>query len=270
MQPSENRRASPLSKTKHAIRSSVVLAVLAVAVGGCSSMKSQPDPIRDPAQRLLPRFTEAVTGPAGAMLTNLNGYHCQFAISFATSGNDQLTATGELHSRGGKLCFEPVFKKAKRKGPDTGSFVLIWDVAAGRGFVLSDALQGLAPIGPPSNDTNIFTGTNSAPATDLQVEHAKDLNGLATRIESQDASQPFTLTLSDIKPDLPPPGMFAPPDDFTKYDSEGALLSELVARQRTAMGMDRRDDGELGPYKSEPGTQRPRDSNNPGYSAPGY
>jgi hypothetical protein len=237
-------------------------AMLALCAGGCTNTGSQVDPIREPVQRLLPRMTEVVTGPAGALLTNLNGFHGQFTISFGAPGDEELvatlTATGELFERDGKLCFEPVFKKAKRKSMDTGAFSLIWDVAANRGYVLSDALQGFAPVAPEAD------GDAGKPA-ELRVELAKDLNGLAVRIQSMDTLRPFTLTLSDIKPGLPPPEMFVPPDGFTRYDSEGALLSELATRQRTVMGPSRRDEGELKPYVSDPSAQPPRNTVGGGY-----
>ena len=234
--------------------------MLALCAGGCSSTNSQVDPIREPVQRLLPRLTEVVTGPAGGLLTNLDGYHGQFTISFGAPGENQLMVTGELHERDGKLCFEPVFKKGKRKDIDAGAFSLIWDVSAKSGYVLSEGLQGFAPVA-----TVEAGGGESNTLAGLRVERANDLNGLATRIESTDSLRPFTLTLSDIKPGLPSPSMFVAPDGFTRYESEGALLGELAARQRTVMGVGRKQDGELGPYKSEPGMQRPGGASGPGY-----
>jgi hypothetical protein len=227
--------------------------MLALFTGGCTSTNSQVDPIREPVQRLLPRLTEVVTGPAGGLLTNLDGYDGQFTVSFGAPGENQLMATGELHERDGKLCFEPVFKKGKRKDVDAGAFSLIWDTVGKSGYVLSEGLQGFAPV------TMVEAGgEESNNAAGLRVERANDLNGLATRIESLNAMRPFTLTLSDIKPGLPSPNLFVAPDGFTRYESEGALLGELLARQRTVMGMGRKQDGELGPYNSEPSLERPR------------
>ena len=246
------------------------LALLGLWAGGCSSSKNQVDPTREPAQMLLPRLTDAVTGPAAGLLTNLDGFDGQFTIDFGSTGVDELTATGEVHERGGLLCFEPVFKTLNRKGIGAGAFTVIWDAAGRRGYVLSDALQGFAPVVPQVESTNTTAAGDSGKATELRVDRADHLNGLAVRIQSLDAEQPFTLTLSGVKPGLPPPEIFVPPDGFTRYDSEGAMLSELATRARTVMGIGRRDEGALGPYKSEPGAQRPRDDNNPGYSTPGY
>ena len=215
--------------------------------------------MRAPVQMQLPRLTEVVTGPAAGLLTNLNGFHGRFTIAFGAPWDGQMTVAGELHERDGKLCFEPAFKKTKRKDIDAGEFSLIWDVTGKSGYVLSEGLQGYAPVAEVPN------GGDSNQPVGLRIERDKSLNGLATRIESQDNLRPFTFTLSDIKPGLPPPDLFVAPDGFTRYDSEGALLNEMAARQRTVMGLGRKQDGELGPYNSEPGAQRPRNVNAPGY-----
>ncbi|HXD00117.1 MAG TPA: hypothetical protein VN048_12305 [Verrucomicrobiae bacterium] len=246
--------------TKPAFWPAAMALALAFFAGGCSGTKPQPDPAREPVQMLLPRLTEVVTGPAAGLLTNLDGFHGQFTISFGAPGENQWMTTGELYERDGKLCFEPVFKKSKRKDVDAGAFSLIWDAAAKSGYVLSDGLQGFAPVAAVeagAGESNNVAG--------WRVERANHLNGLATRIESLDELRPFTLTLSDIKPGLPSPNLFVAPDGFTRYESEGALLGELLARQRTVMGMGRKQDGELGPYNSEPSLERPRGSAGSGY-----
>jgi hypothetical protein len=234
------------------------LAALSLFAGGCAHTGNTVDPSREPAQLLLPRLTMAVTGSAAQLLTNLDGFHCQFSINFGAPGQDALTVSGELHERGGKLCFAPVFKRANRKGLDAGGFIVIWDATGKQGYVFSDALQGFAPVVPD---------TAAAGAPELQVSRANDLNGLAVRIQSTDALRPFTLTLSGIKPGLPPEDMFAPPDGFTKYQSEAALLEELAARQRTVMGPTRKNEGGLGDYTvTQPnGQTRPRNDANPAY-----
>jgi hypothetical protein len=226
------------------------LLALAFAAGGCSSTAPRLDPAREPVQILLPKLTSAVTGPAASLLTNLDGFHCQFSINFGDPERQELTVTGELRERGGKLCFEPVFKPAGKKSPGAGGFILIWDAAGKQGYVLSDALQGVAPVAPDAG---------TAKPADFRVERSQDLNGLAVSIQSTDTLQPFTLTLSGIKPVPPPEGLFTPPDGFTKYDSETTLLDELATRQRTVMGPSKKDEGELGDYKiNQPASAQPR------------
>jgi hypothetical protein len=238
---------------------------LAVGAGGCANTSPQEDPVRGPAQMLLPRLTEALTGPAAGLLTNLDGYQGQFTISLGTDGENERVVTGALHERDGKLCYEPVFKKSKRKSFDAGAFSLIWDTVGKQGYILSDALQGFAPVAREPGGMNTSNGGDAAKPAELRVERAKDLNGLATRIQSLDPLGPFTLTLSGVRPGLPPVEMFVPPDGFTKYESESALLGELAARQRTVMGPGRKFEGDLEPYQQSPGTQRP-----PGNTGPGY
>jgi hypothetical protein len=231
---------------------------LALLAGGCASKAPLPDPMREPAQRLMPRLTDVVTGPATSLLTNLNGYRARFTIDFGSSGTNELAVSGDLQSRDGRLCFEPVFKPGKHhKGMDAGGFILIWDVAGNSGYVLSDALQGFAPLRPVVG--TVYTNTDA-----FRVERAKDLNGLATRIEGADPVRPFTLTLSDIRPELPPPDIFAAPDSFTKYDSEGMLLGELAARERAVAGAGRKESEEAEPAGPEPSPPPPT-SHGPGY-----
>jgi hypothetical protein len=258
MQPSKPGWMRHSHMVKTGLRSAALGLAVAVLAGGCASKAPLPDPIREPVQRLLPRLTEAVTGPAAGLLTNLNGYHAHFTIDFGSNGMEELTASGDLQSRDGKLCFEPVFKQGKHKGVDAGGFILIWDTAGKSGFVLSDALQGFAPVGPAFGTT--YTNISA-----LRVEQAKDLNGLATRIEWSDPARPFTMTLSDIKPGPPPPDIFVPPDGFTKYDSEGVLLGELAARQRAVMGANRKQSEDLEPNTPEPSPQPPSTGNGVGY-----
>jgi hypothetical protein len=229
---------------------------LAFLAGGCASKAPLPDPIHEPVQRLLPRLTEVVTGPAAGLLTNLNGYRARFTIDFGSNAFEELSASGDLQARDGKLCFEPVFKQGKHKGMDAGGFILIWDTTGKSGFVLSDALQGYAPVGSAFGAAYTNAGA-------WKVEPAKNFNGLATRIECDDPRRPFTLTLSDIKPELPPPDIFVPPDGFTKYDSEGLLLGELAARQRAVIGANRKPSEEE-PSAPEPGLP-PTPSHGPGY-----
>lgn len=242
---------------KAASRPALMWLALALLAGGCASKAPLPDPIHEPVQRLLPRLTEAVTGPAAGLLTNLNGYHARFTIDFGSNAFEELSASGDLQSRDGKLCFEPVFKHGKHKGMDAGGFILIWDAAGKSGFVLSDSLQGFAPVGTAFG--TVYTNAGS-----WKVEQARNWNGLATRIQCDDPRRPFTLTLSDIKPELPPPDIFVTPDGFTKYDSEGLLLGELAARQRAVIGASRKSSEESEPSAPEPGLPPPT-SHGPGY-----
>jgi hypothetical protein len=55
-------------------------------------------------------------------------------------------------------------------------------------------------------------------------------------IHSLQSPQEFTLTLTKIQDSAPAAQLFLPPDGFTKYDSEVALLTELAIRERGVEG----------------------------------
>jgi hypothetical protein len=231
-------------------------AAFGLVAAGCTHTKPA-DPDREPVQLLLPRLTAAMTGPAATLLTNVDGFHGGFTISFGEPGHENSTLSGMLYERGGKLYFEPAFNASKRLAKATGRFSLIWDAASQRGYVLSEALQGYAPLNAPVPGSAAPPDGKPPVPTPIQADQAKKLNGLATRIQSNDPAHPFTFTLSDVTPGLPPEQMFSPPDDFIRFETESALLSELASRQRAVMGP-QRNEGALGDYNSNPSSQRPR------------
>ncbi|MGD0615262.1 MAG: hypothetical protein ABSA69_07470 [Verrucomicrobiota bacterium] len=199
-----------------------------------------------------------MTGPAAVFLTNLDGFSAQATLTIQTAAAGAHTISGQLLERRGKLFFEPLPGKSAGKHADPGQFSFIWDAAAGRGYVLSEALQGYAPFGstvrfaPPAiqpsaipvepfqdHPVNEAMATcpagNGSPAA-FHLLCARDLNGLAVRIESTNEPVPFTLTLSKVRIDRPAEGLFEPPEGFTKYQSEEALLNELAAREQSLRG----------------------------------
>jgi len=88
---------------------------------------------------------------------------------------------------------------------------------------------------PVNAEAAACTNSDGGQAT-FQLLCARDLNGLALRIESTNGPLPFTLTLSKVRIDRPADGLFQPPEGFTKYDSEQALLSELASREQSLQG----------------------------------
>lgn len=249
----------PKHRPTETVLSTIFLSVaIAFAAAGCTHT-TPIDPDREPVQLLLPRLTAAMTGPAATLLTNLDGFHGRFTLSFGAPGQENSTLTGMLYERGGKLYFEPAFNASKRLAKATGRFSLIWDAAGQRGYVLSEALQAYAPVNAPIPEPVVPAAGKPAAPTPIQADQAKNLNGLATRIQSSDPAHPFTFTLSGITLGLPPEQMFSPPEDFTRLQTESALLSELASRQRTVMGP-QRPEGVLGDYNSNPSSQRPRNT----------
>jgi hypothetical protein len=160
--------------------------------------------------------------------------------------------SGQLLSRGSKLFFEPEHTSGKQAR--AGQFSFIWDATSNKGYILSEALQGYAPIASAVWCTNLFVQGSSTTAEKVEgyrverttavvvasdgkqsrfeVSRARDLGGLAIRIGSIEDPSPFTVRLSQIRLEQPPENLFLPPDGFTGYESEEAMMNELAARQQ--------------------------------------
>ncbi len=189
-----------------------------------------------------------LNGPINLLLTNTAGFDARVEVqgdpAFAHN------STGQLLCRGSKLLFAP--------DPDSdpsiriGKFIFIWDVAEGRGLVLSEALQGYAPASTGLRATNLvlqatpggpqqfgghtcqphdaLVSMNNGSTAAFRVLRATDLNGFPVQIASRNAS--LTLALSRIRFEVPPLDVFSPPEGFSKYSSPEAMADELASRQR--------------------------------------
>jgi hypothetical protein len=164
---------------------------------------------------------------------------------------------GYLTGRGGKLLFTPEASGAKGKRMREAGISFIWNVAEERGYMLSEALQGCAPISSSVG----YTVAASAPApgqpaagnveghaceaqdvavtgsdgstTSLRVWRAADLKGLPVQIAMQpDLAKPV-FHLSKIHQATPSPEIFVAPAGFTKYHSVDAMMSELKVRMQS-------------------------------------
>jgi len=205
----------------------------------------------------VPKMTAVTMWPLSALLTNGQAYESEITM---TLGNAEppLTLSGQLLVRGGKLRVEGAFEKGGRKPKGTGDFGVIWDEAAHQGYVFSEALQGYAPISAAVRCTNVATqvmtetterieghptdrakvtmaGSDGQTVT-VQLERAQDLGKAPLRIDLISGPQPFTVVLSKVLPIVPAEELFSPPDGFTKYTNETAMLDELTARQYSTGG----------------------------------
>jgi hypothetical protein len=215
---------------------------------GCASNDSH-NSLAGATETLLPKLTSVVTGPTGTFLTNGNGFQAEFTISFDGAPGSSLNLSGQVFAKGGKLRFEAVTPGAKPKHQD--EFGVVWDAAALRGYVFSEALQGFAPINGMTRFTNLteaFTGSpeqweghlvgranvngtaSEGRVISLQLLRAQDLGNLPVQVRSLSPLPAFTLTLTKIRPIVSAEELFVSPDGFTKYDNETALVSELSAR----------------------------------------
>jgi hypothetical protein len=207
-----------------------------------------------------------LTGPAALLLTNVPGFSAAAEVQAESSMSAQRTVSGQLLGRGSKLLFAPSTDELADAQHQPGGYSFIWDVAQSRGYVLSEALQGYAPVASALHVTNIETVLGKAAAQRLaghpcesatvtaqtaegtaasfQVLRAMDLNGFPARIESAADARSMVLTFSKIRLEAPSADIFSPPEGFTKYPSPEAMADELAARQHN---LRRRSSGQIDP-----------------------
>jgi len=208
------------------------------------------------AELTLPRLTALVTGPVAIGLTNQSGFEAECILTLPGAANAPRKLPGRIFAQGGKLRLDTVADHAKSRGGN--DFSVIWDADANRGYVLSEGLQGYAALQRSVQFSNVLTRTITAPpdrleghpvdhalltgqgnggqSFALQLTRAEDLGHLPLELRSDGEPGAFDLTLSNHRLIQPAAAMFLPPDDFTRYASETALLEELVAREHDVFG----------------------------------
>src|SRR5262249_4349796 len=121
-----------------------------------------------------------------------------------------------------------------------------------RGFVLSDALQGFAPVSASLQFTNLVRADAGATehydghacqGQDITVQmsdglnfafhalQAADLDGLALQIRAKAGSSPLTLSLSKVRRQKVSAEDFTRFEGFTSYKSPEAMADELAAQE---------------------------------------
>ncbi len=194
-----------------------------------------------------------MTGPASVLLTNSPGFSARVEVQPQGSSAITKGSSGQLLGRGTRLLYAPDTDESTDTHGRSGGYIYIWDVAQKRGYVLSEALQGYAPVTADLQITNVlvetgkgvaqrFSGHPCEPATAavslvdgtiarFELLRAIDLSGFPVRIESATNSINFALTFSKVRFEPPPDKVFLPPEDFTKYTTPEAMADELAARQ---------------------------------------
>ena len=210
---------------------------------GCFSSSDSKNFSGSSIETLPPVF---LTGPPAALLTNAGSFSAHIVMSNQFRASK--TLAGELFVRDGKL----LFAAEPRKNNPGGAFAYVADLVNGQGFVWSEALQGYAPVHlssiPSSLSTHLNDSLTKLDGHPCQVEEAivkmsdgstasfkafraLNFNRVPLLITSISNSPPVELSLSKIRPTAPPADVFAPPTDFTKYDSAETMVTELILRQ---------------------------------------
>lgn len=221
-----------------------------------------------------PRFPDFIRAPMGLLLTNSGGFSAvaEVRATLAFSDAEQMVS-GQLLSRGNKLLFAPHEAESKDKPERGGGFMFIWDVPAGTGFVISEALQGYAPFSNEMRVTNVAAharpGTGEKVAghscivsdvtmqssdgttAEFDVARAADINNVPVQMRSHATTNMIarTVTLSKILLQVPAADLFAPPEGFTRYSSAEAMADEIAARKRN---LRRGNRGALEPIEMPP------------------
>ncbi len=222
---------------------------------GCSG--SRHDSTRGPAfvKVYTPEPPAFLSGPAVLLLTNSPGFSARVTLPAAAPESERPTA-GQLLVRGSRLIFLPDQIEAREKHIRNAGFSYIWDAASNSGYLLSEALQGYAPVsGASMQVTNLViaprpgnrekvSGHLCEPASALiqlhsgvnatyDVLRAPELKQLPLRIASAGNTAPLSLTLSKVRLESPQADLFEPPASFTKYASPEVMVDELAMRQNS-------------------------------------
>ena len=239
----------PQPRLAHTAAVVLSLLTLSLLIAGCAHTSRTELEAGGAFAPLPPVF---LTGPAGVLLTNVEGFSAHVVMTSNSLEPQQNATSGELLGRGGKLLFAPGPGKLNKKY-SRGGFSFIWDVPAGHGTVLSEALQAYAPVSVSASPTNLIShpaggaspslngqaGEEGEAIVDLangsratfRLVRAADLKGFPLHLSSVSNIPPFTLSFSKIRLASPPAELFVPPNGFTKYESPEAMMTELLMRQ---------------------------------------
>ena len=226
--------------------------LVGLLAAGCSSPHpGRHDLLMEAGSVETPAF---LAGPTSQLFSNSPGFMARTTLATPKAGGPSRTVSGELLGRGVELTYVP-------GGKSDRSF--IWNVATARGYMLSGQLQGYAPTSTPGLPTPLSEAPGAKPAAteslnghpvqvrNLQatlpdgtlatytVWQATDLNGLPVRLQETSGPESFTLDLTEIQRQAPPPEVFQPPAGFTAYANPQAIQDEIITRLHPP----RRDEG---------------------------
>jgi hypothetical protein len=256
------------------------ITLAAALFAGCSSEEREQAALARMGDESPPDF---LVGPASAALAGFDGFWANVVSTAsatpAAAAAAAPAASGQLIERQGRLIFQPLTTANIKKGKIVhGGMFFIWDSARQNGFVVSEALQGFAPISAPCQVTNL-TPENKEPVAEPANGHpchrievraalsdgstaqltewrADDLNRFPVRVRAESAGRAVTVDFSDIRLAIPPPELFAPPAGFTQYATAAALINELMIRESS---LKKNPSGETEP------TEPPVNSRQPGF-----
>ena len=184
--------------------------------------------------------------------------------------------------RQGRMIYQPLSTANVRNGKILrGGMIFIWDGMVQRGYVVSEALQGYAPLTAAGRVALVMAKDETGVAEEAnghachRVERtavlsggftvkmsewrADDLRRFPVRIRTESEGETVTVDLTDVRFEIPPVELFAPPGGFTQYGSAGELINELMIRESA---LKHGPSGESGPagqpenWRQQPGMGR--------------
>jgi hypothetical protein len=245
--------SSPLSRRRLSAVSAG-LALIALLASSCAS-SHRPLYRSNPLEEsfTLPPF---LAGPIAVLLTNANDYSAHVTIDLTTFSGSSRTINGSLLTHGPDLLFSPTL----------GDRSFIWDESQNHGYILSEALQGYAPIastlqitnvaplrgaeaqasdtinGRPCRRSELAISSNDGLATKFIIWRERDSSRFPVRIKVVNGTNPLLMDFSNCRRESLAEKLFQPPDGFTRYATAQSLREELEMRQETAGKKSRRED----------------------------
>ena len=220
----------------------------AVIAAGCAHSRD-----KNRIGLIPPPVPPFLNGPMAVLLINASGFSCHVVMTTGSPPIPAETLSGQLLCRGSQLLFAPDAHCPAAKRFARCGFSFIWDVRAQRGYMLSEALQGCAPISSQVQATNVLTLPSRSVSekvqghhckrTDVEVEsddgskapfqvwRASESNSVPLRIATAAPGRPVIVDLSNIRLEVPSSRLFAPPDGFTRHDSAETMMAEMAMRQ---------------------------------------
>ncbi len=224
-----------------------LICLAAAFICGCASRHQ--GPVYHAGDENPPDF---LVGPVTVVLTNLNGFSAHITSTITSPGAPPQSTSGELLGREGRLVFQPTLPIKGKRARTEGGLFFIWDETKHSGYVLSEALQGYAPVkseveaagqlniskegiqavvnGHPCHRCEAAVTLNNGLKVRLTLWQADDAGHFPVRIEAVNGPDQMTLNFSEIRLEYPDRGLFLPPDGFTPYATSVSLMNELIVR----------------------------------------
>lgn len=222
--------AQPLVVITTVLACACVLALSACSRSGRLEARNSYAPFIQP-----PTAPPVVITPAAFLLTN----YPAFSARLVNEGVRPVK--GYIFGKGTTLAFIP---DPEKKGP-SGQFSFIWDTVSNSGYVISEALQGYAPLtlrgmgvatnahfetGPDGKSRTLSAALDNGRRVEFTAQSDGGPKGFPTLISG--GSPQFKTQLTRISLASPKPSLFSLPPDFTKYESPEAMVDELSTRYR--------------------------------------